>query len=182
MSGPAPKPEDATFGIVTALAHEFAAAQVIFGSTEVAVVDRPGSGRAYDLASVPSLGGGEHVVAIIQLADMGNTAAAIRVTNMLTDCSSIKYVIMVGIAGAVPSPKNSSKHVRLGDIVVCDLTGIIQYDFGARKPSGTTPRERPRSPAIALIDAHKRLQVKSLRGVRPWEQALKDAIQVLAAR
>ena len=36
---------------------------------------------------------------------------------------------MVGIAGGIPYPEKPSEHVRLGDIVVSDQRGVIQYDF-----------------------------------------------------
>lgn len=175
------RPEDATFGLITALSHEYVAVQTVFGCAPVSTVKRAGSGRTYELARVPSLGGGEHIVALAQLADIGNTVAAIRVTNMLTDCSSIRYVIMVGIAGAVPNPKNCSRHVRLGDIVVCDLEGVIQYDLGSRKQRGIALRDRPKTPAIALIEAHKRLSVKGLKGDRPWEATLDRVIEELGS-
>jgi hypothetical protein len=36
---------------------------------------------------------------------------------------------MVGIAGRVPLPEKPNERVRLGDIVVSNKKGVIQYDF-----------------------------------------------------
>ncbi len=55
---------------------------------------------------------------------------------------------MCGIAGAVPHPESPESHVRLGDIVVCDRTGVIQYDRGKQRDPRLT-RPKPSSRGIA---------------------------------
>ncbi len=53
------------------------------------------------------------------------------------NCENICSVIMCGIAGAVPYPHKLKvqDHVRLGDIVVTNGKGIIQYDRGKQRDS-----------------------------------------------
>ena len=36
---------------------------------------------------------------------------------------------MCGIAGGIPHPAKLDDHVRLGDIVVSGIKGVVQYDF-----------------------------------------------------
>jgi nucleoside phosphorylase len=52
---------------------------------------------------------------------------------MLQTFNGIRFGLMVGIGGGVPSEEND---IRLGDIVVSQPTkqsgGVIQYDFGRR--------------------------------------------------
>src|SRR5262245_61870096 len=102
----------------------------------LAMLERPvrwsapgrGAGLVYDLGEIPAYDGRRHVVALA-LADMGNNIAAARGTLLLGHFPGAEAIVMVGIAGGVPRPDKADDHVRLGDVVVSDRHGVIQYDF-----------------------------------------------------
>ena len=99
--------ENVTIGVLTALEEECAACWDIFDP------DRHGEEKHHRttagsltcrLCHVNARHTGQHVVAILLLKDMGNTAAAIGANILLQHCPEIRYLIMCGIAGAVPNP------------------------------------------------------------------------------
>src|SRR5262245_51157651 len=110
---------DATIGIVCALPKEFSAVRAVFECAADPTSELNSADRKYAVAQVAAVGGGRHVVVIALLPEMGNNSAAIRATNLLNDCPNIAYILMVGIACAVPHPEKPESHVRLGDVVVC---------------------------------------------------------------
>ena len=53
-----------------------------------------------------------------------------------------------------PSRKVAEHHVRLGDIVVSDRCGVIQYDLVKEAGDGSTEhRNAPRPPSSQLLGA-----------------------------
>ncbi|EPS45333.1 hypothetical protein H072_698 [Dactylellina haptotyla CBS 200.50] len=76
---------------------------------------------------------GSHNVAIVCLPAgvYGTTSATKIATQMLSSFPSIKFALMVGIGGGVPSAAND---IRLGDVVVSkpkgSSSGVVQYDYG----------------------------------------------------
>lgn len=54
--------------------------------------------------------------------------SAIAAMAMINTFPSITSLIMCGVAGGVPSPENPDDHVRLGDVVISDKRGVIEYD------------------------------------------------------
>ena len=76
---------------------------------------------------------------------MGNNIAATRATLLLEHFPTVTSIIMVGIAGGVPNPENPDTHVRLGDIVVSDRKGVVQYDFD-KEDVPRLQRHPPRPP------------------------------------
>jgi nucleoside phosphorylase len=79
---------------------------------------------------------------------------------------------MLGIAGGVPNPTNPAQHVRLGDVVVSDRYGVIQYDFIKQEHDEIIIRSRPAPPAAQLLDAVAALATEVAAGRRPWVQYL----------
>ncbi|MCG2683051.1 MAG: hypothetical protein L6306_05485 [Planctomycetales bacterium] len=127
---------EVTIGILTALEEEYAACKGIFDpDKEGREEHRQATSGSFTcwLCSIQAKHGGHHVVAILLLTEMGNNAAAIGSNLLLHHCANVDSLIMCGIAGAVPNSDDSEHHVRLGDIVVNDRTGIIQYDRGKQK-------------------------------------------------
>ena len=78
-----------------------------------------------------------HNVVIACLPDYGTTTAAVVAEQMLHTFKEIRFSLMVGIGGGVPSVKNN---IRLGDVVVSrpkdTLGGVVQYDFGKAVKDG----------------------------------------------
>lgn len=117
-------------GIITALPEEFNAMKKLIMHAKKVVCSRArGAGHTYYFGYLPTSSGNYEPVALCLIDGMGNNKAAIRAQNLLMDIPQIKYVIMTGIAGAVPNHNNAENHVRLGDVVISDERGIIQYDF-----------------------------------------------------
>ncbi len=161
---------DVSVLVVTALLHEFAATTHIFGATDANV-----GGQIY---STTSLEGhhGLHKIAITQTTTMGNSAAAIHVAKAKAALPNLKYVIMSGIAGAVPDHNRPERHVRLGDIVFSGHKGVLQYDMIKEETDTITIRQSPRAPAAALIESAQRLMAQEHRNkFRAWESSALDA-------
>lgn len=169
----------ATVGIITALPEEYAATYRVFGCDQEVEFPGRGAGRKYAVATLTTKPGAKQVVAVALLTEMGNNSAAIRATQMAQHCPRIEHFVMVGIAGAVPNPQKAKDHVRLGDIVVSDRNGIVQYDFDKEHPDITEYRHAPRPPSAALIEAVKSLEANRMLDDRPWETYIKSAMSKL---
>lgn len=160
--------------IETALPKEFAAVRAMLD--DVVEVQFPGRGaaRAFVIGEVPAKGGGTHAVAAY-LGDQGNTTAGARAALAIERFPTTEVVVMVGIAGGIPSPLKAETHVRLGDVVVSGEQGVIKYDFVKRDGTSAKPRHPPRPPDAQLLEAASRLAAKALHGQRPWEQHIERA-------
>jgi nucleoside phosphorylase len=77
------------------------------------------------------------VIACLPKGEIGTTSAARVATRMSSTFTSIRFGLMVGIGGGVPSEKHD---VRLGDVVVSTATGqhggVVQWDFGKTTKGG----------------------------------------------
>ncbi|KAK3178100.1 hypothetical protein OEA41_000233 [Lepraria neglecta] len=71
----------------------------------------------------------------------GTTSAAVVATQILSTFTGIRFGLMVGVGGGVPSEENG---VRLDDVVICKPTasfgGVIQYDNGKTELEGRIAR------------------------------------------
>jgi nucleoside phosphorylase len=176
---------DPTIGIVTALPKEYAAVQVLLETTKPIDLPGHGAGRRYLYGEVPSSNGNTHPVVLALLAEVGNNSASSRATLLIEHFPSAQLVIMVGIAGGIPQPSVPAKHVRLGDIVVCDRNGVVQYDFGKEELVEGLPhithRFPPRPPSALLLESTRLLEASELLGNRPWVQWIERALQQLSA-
>ncbi len=176
-----------TIGIITALPHEYAAVKVLLESQHSISVPGRGAGRQYLYGKVPALNGNSHSIVLALLPDTGNNQASARAALLLEHFPSINTVIMSGIAGGVPNSNKPAEHVRLGDIVVSNREGVVQYDFGKEELEGGkvtfTPRHPPRPPSASLVETARLLQAGEMEGERPWIQYIKRGLErLLAAR
>ncbi len=133
---------DVTIGIIAALEIELAACLEVFDpdDTSEEIVAQSTSGLfKCRVCRIPTTSGGNVAVAITLLMDMGNNAAAIGANILLQHCQNVRHIIMCGIAGAVPCPGVPDDHVRLGDIVISDRNGVIQYDRGKQHARPNPP-------------------------------------------
>jgi nucleoside phosphorylase len=159
----------ATIGVLTALPKELAAMRTMVNRPVRWTAAGRGSGREYWLGEIRSYTGRNHVVAIALLPDMGTNLAAITANNLLHHFSKVEHLIMCGIAGGVPSPGEVEHDVRLGDIVVSNRNGVVQYDLVKERPDGTKEhRQPPRPPGAELLNAVRQLETEVLLGNRPW--------------
>ncbi len=78
-----------------------------------------------------AISGHNIVIACLPAGVYGICSASIVATQMTVSFPKITFVLMVGIAGGVPSNKAD---IRLGDVVVSrpvgTLGGVVQYDYG----------------------------------------------------
>ena len=134
-------------GIVTALPEEYAAVIKLLKNIEKVHFNGKSGGRSYHLGDVFTEEGGKHTI-VSCLASEGNNVAAIRASLLLNHFPDLEAVIMVGIAGGIPYPEKPDDHVRLGDIVISNGKGVIQYDFDKETITETFHRHPPRPPLV----------------------------------
>jgi nucleoside phosphorylase len=82
---------------------------------------------------------------------------------------------MVGIAGGAPHPNDPDKHVRLGDVVVCDQNGIVQFDHVKWEQGHIQVRSAAPPPSASLLGKVGVLEAARLAGSHPWEQHIQRA-------
>jgi nucleoside phosphorylase len=110
---------------------------------------------------------------LVATSGMGTIGAAITATHALRSFpDEIRQILMVGIAGGCPNHKNAEEHVRLGDIVVSNERGVIQYDLIKRTIKGDKRRAIPHRPSAELMSAARSLEIERLDGQIPWEEIL----------
>jgi nucleoside phosphorylase len=165
--------ERVTIVIITALPSEHAAVKSMLDNP-VSHTPPGRQGRTYELGTIPGKSGTTHHVALL-LVDQGNTSAAVRTALAFEDYTSSTVALMVGIAGGVPYPENPEVHVRLGDVVVSGLGGVVEYDFGKEHQEYFEVRASPRPPSAMMHAAARRLEAACLEGHRTWEDQVKRA-------
>jgi nucleoside phosphorylase len=108
---------------------------------------------------------GVHNVVVAVMPEIGNNRAAIVATQLLNDFPSIRFGLLVGIGGGIPSEDDD---IRLGDVVVgkpaATFGGVVQYDVGKVLEGGLFQRTGSLSkpPAILSTNVH-RLQAQQAR-------------------
>lgn len=135
---------------MSALADELAAAQLMLDETHAQSLRRSNDNNNYTLGSIA----GHNVVLLcLPYKKYGKVQAAVAAQQMLETFPNIKYCLMVGIGGGVPSPWD----IRLGDVVVSVPTnqesGVIQYDFGKTKGGKLHRQGSLNSPPLVLLNA-----------------------------
>lgn len=155
-----PPAEDYAVGWICALPIEFAAATEMLDET-YDDFENGGSSR-YNLGRI-----NEHnvVVACLPKGRMGTNSAATVAAELKSSFPSIRFVVLVGIGGGVPS---ADADIRLGDVVVSlpgkKHGGVIQYDFGKSTPNGLERTAFLNAPPTLLLEAVARVQANHIRG------------------
>jgi len=167
-----------TIGIITALEKEFKAVKVLLENPIKFNMPGKGAGRRYVVGEIPTEDGGKHIV-VLALATMGNNMAAGRATLLLEHFPSIEHIIMAGIAGGVPYPEKPDEHVRLGDIVISNSGGVVQYDFSKQTTSEVIHRHPPRPPSATLLEAVSFLNMEADSTNSPWMKYINQAMDEL---
>jgi nucleoside phosphorylase len=94
--------------------------------TKHALISLPNDPNRYQLGEIAG-----HNVAIACLNEAGTNEAASVAGQLKSSFKNVRFGLMVGIGGTVPSSDND---IRLGDIVVGtptgDYGGDVQYDRG----------------------------------------------------
>ncbi|KAJ5036788.1 hypothetical protein NUH16_004667 [Penicillium rubens] len=150
---------DYTVGWICALPLEMAAAKLMLDAMHPSLPRPPADQNTYILGNIV-----EHniVIACLPSGAYGTVSAATVAMQLLSSFQSIRFGLMVGIGGGVPS---SNADIRLGDIVVSQPAdtsgGVIQYDLGKALSGGRFQRtgmlNRPPRillTALATLQAH----------------------------
>ena len=156
------RPKDYTVGWICALPIELAAAQEM--------LDEKHEGPPYDsfdanLYTLGCIGCHNVVLSCLSAGQIGPQSAANVATRMKAKFTSIRFGLMVGIGGGVPS---SERDMRLGDVVVSqphlEHGGVVQYDSGKTGPDGWKTRTGwLNAPPAVLLQAVSELRARYYR-------------------
>ncbi|KAF3929056.1 hypothetical protein ABW20_dc0104296 [Dactylellina cionopaga] len=133
-----------------------AAAEAMLDEFHEDLERHPNDHNTYALGKI-----GNHniVIACLPLGVYGTTSAATVASRMLSTFTSIRFCLMVGIGGGVPSAKAD---IRLGDVVVS--TRVVQYDYGKTVREGRFERMGSlNKPPDLLLNAIAHLEAKHKR-------------------
>ncbi|KAH8812428.1 hypothetical protein F5884DRAFT_309735 [Xylogone sp. PMI_703] len=131
-------PENYTVGVVCALQKELMAVRLLFDRRHPDLKLPLQDTNHYALGRIE-----QHnvVAACLPSGEYGTNSAAVVVSHMVRSFPAVKFCLLVGIGGGVPSKQND---IRLGDVIVSlptdTHTGVIQYDLG--KALGNSVFER----------------------------------------
>jgi len=105
------------------------------------------------------------VIACLPEGQTGTNSAAAVAVQMKSAFTSVRFGLMVGIGGGVPS---AEEDIRLGDVVVSRPHkvhgGVVQYDFGKATPSGFERTGFLNTPPTILLNVVAKLRANHLRG------------------
>ncbi|KAI9035596.1 uncharacterized protein KD926_003200, partial [Aspergillus affinis] len=167
--------QDYTVAWICALPLEMAAAAAMLDERHYDLPARPNDSNTYILGRIYG-----HNVAIACLPSgvYGTTSAATVATQMQSTFESIRFGLMIGIGGGVPSGKVD---IRLGDVVVSKPTresgGVIQYDYGKTVTGGRFERIGVlNKPPPVLLTAVSRLQAEHELGPSRIPALLSEAV------
>lgn len=161
--------KDYTVGWICALEVEQAAARALLDSEHPKLSSIPGDPNRYRFGSI---NGHNVVIACLPDGETGNNPAATIAARMTINFPSLKFGLLVGIGGGVPTSDNG---IRLGDVEVSsatsDIGGVVQYDRGKTIQGGVLTRtgvlNRPPEvlrQAITDLRATYRLKRSSMTG------------------
>ena len=150
-------------GWIAALPHERAAAEAMLDKEHAPPRHKhTNDDNIYSLGSINGPNG-EHNVVIASLPPgrYGTTPAATAAAQMLSSFPAVKFGLMVGIGGGIPSDNND---IRLGDVVVSKpegtFGGVRQYDCGKATTHGFEECGALNSPPRVLLNAMGALESK----------------------
>ncbi|KAJ5136783.1 NACHT nucleoside triphosphatase [Penicillium atrosanguineum] len=141
-----------TIGWLCALPKEQTAARAMLDEEHEPLPTPRNDHNAYTCGSIRG-----HNVVIACLPNMGTNSAATVATSMINTFQSIRFGLMVGIGGGIPSK------VSLGDVVVsqpvADYHGVIQWDMGKLERDGQFVHKGSLNrPPNALLNASNHLK------------------------
>ncbi|KAL9048197.1 MAG: hypothetical protein Q9162_007822 [Coniocarpon cinnabarinum] len=157
------EPDDYTIGWICALGKtELPAAAAMLDSEHPRL---PQDREDHNVYTLGEIAGHNIAIACLPAGRYGIGAAAVAAQNMQCTFKSLRFGLMVGIGGGLPS---DSHDIRLGDIVVSEPTGpyggVVQYDLGKALPKGGFEiKGQLDSPPTALLNAVSALQARHKR-------------------
>ena len=154
--------ENYTVGWVCALPIELAAAIEVLDEEHQ---NQPQDDKDTNLYTLGRIGEHNVVIACLPAGQTGTNSAAMVASQMRSKFEWIRFGLMVGIGGGVPSTESD---IRLGDVVISQPHmqhgGVVQYDFGkARASKGFTRTGFLNAPPTILLNALSKLRADHLR-------------------
>jgi nucleoside phosphorylase len=154
-------PTDYTVACLCSMGVELAPVEGMLDGIHVSLP----TSRVHNVYTLGEIGGRNVVVAV--MPEIGNNTAAAVATQLLNDFPSIRFGLLVGIGGGVPSA-TGEPDIRLGDVVVSQPTdtfgGVVQYDLGKRLVDGRFERTGQMNKPPAFLSASMRkLQAQYFR-------------------
>lgn len=151
--------DDYTIGWISALAIEFAAAAELLDIEHEPLAVSPDDSNIYVLGAI-----GKHNVVIACINEAGGLPANTVATNLMKTFNNVRYILMVGIGGGIPSEEH---RIRLGDVVVGQPTGttggVVPSDSGKWEDDGFKFKGSLNRPAHGLIRAVGAVKMQQLR-------------------
>ena len=150
-----------TVGWVCALPIELAAAQEMLDEEHEDLEQDENDSNLYSLGLI---GGHKVVLACLPAGQTGTNSAAAVAVQMKATFKGIRFGLMVGIGGGVPSEEVD---IRLGDVVVSQpvqaFGGVVQYDSGKATPSGFERTGSLSAPPPILLSAVTKIRANHFR-------------------
>jgi ankyrin repeat protein/nucleoside phosphorylase len=148
-------------GWLCALPIELAAAQMQLDALHIGQAHDPNDETRYILGNMENH---NIVIGCLSAGELGTSSAATVATKMHAKFPNLRFILMVGVGGGVPTTKD----VRLGDVVVSQPSagygGVVQYDFGKSVPGRFIHTGCLNAPPQALLQALSHLQARHLCG------------------
>ncbi|KAF7170283.1 hypothetical protein CNMCM5623_002744 [Aspergillus felis] len=166
---------DYTVAWICALPLEAAAAKAMLDEAHASLPQPDTDHNVYTLGTVS---GHNVAVACLPFGVYGTISASNVVAHMVSTYPNIRFGLMVGIGGGVPSKTD----IRLGDVVVSKPTatsgGVIQYDYGKTLSGGHFQRTGSlNKPHPILLKAVAQLESDYMTGKNLVSKIIGDALQ-----
>ncbi|PVH69242.1 purine and uridine phosphorylase [Cadophora sp. DSE1049] len=156
--------EDYTVGWVCALPVELAAAKAMLDEKHEDAPREVGDNDE-NVYCMGSVAGHNVVIVCLPTGHIGSNPAAAVATQMRAVFKGIRFGLMVGIGGGVPS---TEPDIRLGDVVVSQpqgtFGGVVQYDLGRRTPNELERIGSLNSPPQILLSAVGAVRANAVLG------------------
>jgi nucleoside phosphorylase len=120
--------DDYTVGWVCALPVELAAAQEMLDE-EHPDFERDPDDNDENLYALGSIGGHNVVIVCLPAGRIGNNPAAVVATQMRATFKGLRFGLLVGIGGGVPS---AEADIQLGDVEWCSTIQAREHQAGSR--------------------------------------------------
>ncbi|KAH0277552.1 Pfs, NACHT and ankyrin domain protein, partial [Aureobasidium melanogenum] len=153
--------DDYTVAWICPLAVEQVAALEMLDEEHQQLLQPETDHNAYNLGSIFN-----HNVVVASLPTTGNCSAATVVAQMRNTYPRLRFGLLVGIGGGVPT-KTREGPIRLGHIVVSQPvgqhSGAVQYDHGKAEASEFVRTGFLAPPPMVLLNAARKLEVARRR-------------------